>query len=185
MYFISDILHHVWFVCVCVCVCVSPWCKWHVSKKKKKKRSWLRLFYSSVEIVLWVFGSYINCLFDLFFFFFFSQKTPRWWQTLPFPTHSRIDTPHLKRHCSRRVSVTPRRHGAVYVNICLAQSVYSLSYLKKQIISGSAPLPSGTCSSFTEIILSVGRARGSVRIRKRVKKNKKICASCNIPFECF
>lgn len=60
-------------------------------------------------------------------------------------------------------------HGAVYVNICLAQGVYSLSYLKKQIISGSAPLPCGTCSSFTEIILCAGRGSGSGGMRKRVK----------------
>ena len=160
-----------------------------MEKKKKKKKKNARMaktflfFCWDRSLSIWLLHKLP--LWPSFFFFFFSQKTPRWWQTLPFPTHSRIDTPHLKRHCSRRVSVTPRRHGAVYVNICLAQSVYSLSYLKKQIISGSAPLPSGTCSSFTEIILSVGRARGSVRIRKRVKKNKKICASCNIPFECF
>lgn len=48
---------------------------------------------------------------------------------------------------------------SVYVNIYLAQGIYSPSYLKKQIISGSAPLPRGTYSSFTEIILSAGKGR--------------------------
>lgn len=54
----------------------------------------------------------------------------------------------------------------VYVNICLAQGVYSLSYLKKQIISGSAPLPRGTCSAFSETILSAGRGEGEVRVEE-------------------
>lgn len=179
MYFISDILHHIWFVCMCVCICDvrGMWAK-------KKKRSWLRLFYSSVEIVLWVFGSYINRIFDLFFsfflFFLLPKKHPDDDKHRLSHTHTHTDTEGLLNFTPPETplwsgggSVTPRRHGAVYVNVCLAQSVYSLSYLKKQIISGSAPLPSGTCSSFTEIILSVGWARGSARIRKRVKKNNK------------
>lgn len=68
-------------------------------------------------------------------------------------THKGVEglLPERWRRCFRRVW-----HGAAYVNICLAGGAYSLSYLKKQIISGSAPLPRGTCSPLTEIILSVG-----------------------------
>lgn len=45
------------------------------------------------------------------------------------------------------------------VNVRGAEGARSLGYLKKQIISGSAPLPCGTCSSFPEMILSAGRER--------------------------
>lgn len=42
-------------------------------------------------------------------------------------------------------------------NVRGAEGAHPLGYLKKQIISGSAPLPCGTCSSFPEMILSAGR----------------------------
>lgn len=45
------------------------------------------------------------------------------------------------------------------VNVRGAEGARSLGYLKKQIISGSAPLPCGTCSSFPEMILSAGTER--------------------------
>lgn len=50
------------------------------------------------------------------------------------------------------------RHASV--NVRGAEGARSLGYLKKQIISGSAPLPRGTCSSFPEMILSAGKKRG-------------------------
>lgn len=45
----------------------------------------------------------------------------------------------------------------IYVNVCLAQGIYSVGYLKKQIISGSAPPSCGTRSSFAEIFLAAGK----------------------------
>lgn len=69
------------------------------------------------------------------------------------------------------------RHASDHVRG--AEGARSLSYLKKQIISGSAPLPCGTCSSLPEMILSAGR--------EKWKKEKRGwgATSCNIPFECL
>ena len=134
------------------------------------KRPWLSAFIRLLWLVFWIFGSYINRMFDLLFFL----RAPRWWQTSKLPTYPDANTQrhrrsvNLKHHCGPG-SVRPcDMEIAVYVNICLAHSAYSLSYLKKQIISGSAPLPCGTCSSFTEIILSARRGRGFGKIRRNL-----------------
>lgn len=80
---------------------------------------------------------------------------PRTW--IAKHSHKDMKVCYLKHDCGRGSIMW---HGAAYVNICLAEGVYSPSYLKKQIISGWAPLPCGTCSSFTGIILSAGRGSG-------------------------
>lgn len=71
------------------------------------------------------------------------------------------------------------RHA--YVNVCWAEGARSLSYLKKQIISGSAPLPCGTCSSFPEMILSAGGEKepGTPHLFEHLKPpNIWICSVC-------
>lgn len=102
--------------------------------------------------------SYIIHIFDLFFKHTDDEKH------LNIP---RIRTAKHSHKIAQCVCVTQNpivcgwciTNGAAYVNICLAEGVYSLSYLNKQIISGSAPLPSGTCFSFTEMTLSAGSER--------------------------
>lgn len=140
------------------CILSPPlqWCECHMSKTPMAE-----CLYSSVFLVVVL----VFCLLHKphFWPFCFLKdpdddkhlNLPRTW--IDKHSHKDMKVCYLKHDCGRGSIMW---HGAAYVNICLAEGVYSLSYLKKQIISGWAPLPCGTCSSFTEIILSAGRGSG-------------------------
>lgn len=145
------------------------------------KHPWLSAFIFLFWFVRLFSASYINHVWPFFFLKSPQMMTNIWTSHVPEQINSHTKVSYLNDGRGRGFWCS-MWHETAYVSICSAEGIYSLSYLKEQIISGSAPLPRGTCSSFTEIILSAVRGR---RVGRGWERGWRMCASCKIPFECI